>query len=223
MIERIALYDIDKLRDQFGLEEGVPKGVKKRYNVLPAQSIPVVLQRDGARVMELMQWGFVPQNAKDTNSIFRYKTFVARSEDIFETVMWMRSVSTQRCLVPVNGFYIFSKTADANIPYFVQAKDRPLASLAGIYSSWTNSDGVESGMVSIVTVPANAEASKLTDRMPVVVQPAQEDMWLSPEQDNLGSLYDIMRIAPHESLTMHRVGDGIFSKKLDKPDFINKI
>lgn len=223
MIERYALYEIDKLRDQFGLTDGVPKGVKKRYNIQPAQTVPVILQRDGNRVMELMQWGFVPQNAKDTNSIFRYKTFIARSEDIFKTVMWERSISTRRCLVPINGFYIFSKTADAKVPYFVQIKDQPLATLAGIYSSWTSGEGVESGMVSIVTVPANAEANKFTDRLPVIVQPGQQDTWLNPEIDDVGSLYDIMRMAPHDSLTFQRVGDDIFSKKTDMPRLIEEI
>ena len=223
MIERYALYDIAKLRDRFNLAAGVPKGVKPHYNIQPAQLVPVILQRDGARVMELMQWGFVPQNAKDTNSIFRYKTFVARSEDVFKTVMWERSVNTRRCLVPFNGFYIWHKTAGDKTPYYVQVKDEPLAALAGIYSSWTNSNGVESGMVSIVTVPASAQASGLTDRLPVIVPTNQHDAWLNTESDDTSSLYDIMRIARHDSLTIHRVSDAIFSKKLDKPEFIREV
>lgn len=220
MIERYALYEIDKLRDRFDLPGGVPKGVKMRYNVQPAQSVPVILQRDGTRMMKLMQWGFVPQNAKDTNSIFRYKTFVARTEDVFNTVMWDRSISSRRCLVPVNGFYIWSKTADAKVPYYIQVKDRPLVALAGIYSSWTNSDGVELDMVSIITTRANADVDSLTERLPVIIQQDMEDIWLNAEVGDVSSLYEVMRVAPDGTLISHQVSDAIFSKKTDKPELI---
>jgi len=223
MIERYALYEIDKLRDRFDLADGVPKGVKKRYNILPAQQVPVILQRDGTRVMEVMRWGFVSQNAKDTNSIFRYKTFVARTEDIFKTVMWSRSISSRRCLVPANGFYVWSKSADAKVPYYIQVKDRPLVALAGIYSSWTDSDGVESGMVSIITTRANADVSSVTERLPIIIQPDKEDLWLNADGDDVSSLYDIMRVAPHQSLIAHQVGDAVFSKKADGPELIREV
>ena len=223
MIERYALYEIDKLRDRFGLAGGVPKGVKKRYNILPAQQVPVILQRDGTRVMELMRWGFVSQNAKDTNSIFRYKTFVARTEDIFKTVTWHRSINSRRCLVPVNGFYVWRQSTDAKVPYYIQVKDRPLVALAGIYSSWTDSDGVESGMVSIITTRANADVSSVTDRLPIIIQPDKEDLWLNADGDDVSSLYDIMRVAPHQSLTAHQVGDAVFSKKADGPELIREV
>ena len=103
MIERLALYDIDKLRDRFTLADGVPKGVKKRYNIVPSQLIPVIVKRDDANVIERMQWGFVPQNAKDTNPIFRYKTHTVKSEDVFKKSMWEKAIRTQRCLIPANS------------------------------------------------------------------------------------------------------------------------
>jgi len=223
MIERYTLYEIDKLRDRFDLSGGVPKGVKKRYNILPAQQVPVILQRDSTRVMESMRWGFVSQNAKDTNSIFRYKTFVARTEDIFKTVMWSRSINSRRCLVPVNGFYVWSKSADAKVPYYIQVKDRPLVALAGIYSSWTDSDGVESEMVSIITTRANADVSNVTERLPIIIQPDKEDLWLNADANDVSSLYDIMRVAPHQSLLAHQVSDAVFSKKADGPELIREV
>lgn len=223
MIERYALYDIDKLRDQFGLADGVPKGVKQRYNIVPAQRVPVVLLRDGAATMELMQWGFVSQGAKDTNSIFRYKTFTVRSEDIFKKAMWQKAVLTQRCLVPANGFYTWAQTPGGKAPYYIHTKASPIAAFAGVYSTWTNSEGVESGMVSIVTVPADDETSRYTDRLPVIVQPAQQSTWLEPTISDATSLYDIMRTPSHDTLTFTRVGEGIYSKKIDTPGLIREV
>ena len=220
MIERYALYDIDKLRDRFTLTAGVPKGVKKQYNIQPAQAVPVVLQRGDDVVMELMQWGFVPQNAKDTNSIFRYKTFVVRSEDIFKKDMWDRAVRSQRCLVPVNGFYFWSAITGGKAAFYTEVKGQPIAALAGVYSSWTNSEGIETGMVSVVTVPANDDAIDLTDRLPVIVQPGQEKAWIDPTSNEVSPLYDTMRMAADNSLSLRRVGDGIFSKKRNDDSLI---
>ena len=223
MIERYALYDIDKLFDRFNLTSGVPKGVKKRYNIQPAQTVPVVLQRGEDVVMELMQWGFVPQNAKDTTSLFRYKTYVVRSEDIFKKDMWDRAVRSQRCLVPANGFYFWSAITGGKAAFYTEVKGQPIAALAGIYSSWTNSEGVETGMVSIVTVPANDDAIDLTDRLPAIVQPGQEKAWLDPTSNEVSPLYDAMRMATGGSLVLRRVGEGIFSKKVDNESLIRAI
>lgn len=223
MIERYALYDIDKLRDQFNLAAGVPKGVKKRYNIVPAQSIPVILNKDGVFTMELMQWGFVSQNAKDTNSIFRYKTFAVRSEDTFKKTMWEKSVRTQRCLIPANGFYVWVQTPEGKLPYYVQVNDRPLVALAGVYSSWTNSEGVESGMAAIVTVPGDEATNEFTDHLPAIVHPNQEQMWLDPTVGDMASLYDVMRTTSFNSLSFTRVSDNIYSKKTDTPALILEV
>lgn len=220
MIERYALYDIDKLRDLYSLTNGVPKGVKPHYNIQPARQVPVVLRRGDDTVLELMQWGFVPQNAKDTNSIFRYKTHAVRSEDVFKKVMWERAIRSQRCLVPINGFYVFTAIEGGKTPYFVEVKNQPVAALAGIYSSWTDPEGAEHSMVSIVTVPANEETEELTDRLPVIVQPHQQAGWLDPANDQFSGLYDVMRVPADGSLTVSQVGEGIFSKKSDTSNLI---
>lgn len=223
MIERYALYDIDKLRDHFGLKDGVPKGVKKRYNIIPAQHVPVVLSRGSVSTMELMQWGFVSQGAKDTNSIFRYKTFAVRSEDVFKKTMWEKSIRSQRCLVPANGFYAWPQTPNGKVPHYIQATASPLIALAGIYSSWTDGDGNETGMVSIVTTPADHKTRQYTDRVPVIVPSEQQETWLDPSIHDATSLYDIMRTTPYDSLSIIHVGEGIFSKKLDTADLIHEV
>ncbi len=220
MIERYALYETALLRDTFHLTQGLPKGIKPRYNIAPSQQTPVVVQHGDEIVTEQMQWGFVSQNAKDTNSIFRYKTYNIRSEDIFKKVSWDKAVRTQRCLVPVNGFYVWSKTTNGKQPYFVQAKDRPLIALAGVYSSWTDGEGVSQGMFSIVTVPPNKETRPISDRLPVIIQPHEEKTWLDPTISDMVSLYDIMRTTPHDTLSIRQVGEAVNSVKIDTPSLL---
>lgn len=223
MIERYALYDIDKLCDQFNLTKGVPKGVKKHYNIVPSQQVPVIMHRDGSTVMELMQWGFVPQNAKDTNSIFRYKTHTVKSEEAFKKTMWEKVIRSQRCLIPANGFYTWKQTNDGKVPYFVRAKGQPIAAYAGVYSSWTDSNEVTSGMTSIVTVAADSMMSKYTDSAPVIVPSQQIKTWLDPTISYMVSLYDVMRPLARDSLEFAQVSDKIYSKKIDTPALIEKV
>jgi putative SOS response-associated peptidase YedK len=74
MSGRYTLFQLDQLRERFQLEEALPSGLKKRYNIAPGQMAPVIIEHDRQPKLVMMKWGFVPKLAKDVNSIFRYKT-----------------------------------------------------------------------------------------------------------------------------------------------------
>ena len=71
MTERYALFEIENLRDRFHLGSGVPKGVKKHYNISPTQYAGVLLSRNGILELALMSSGFIPDSAKSANSFSR--------------------------------------------------------------------------------------------------------------------------------------------------------
>ena len=220
MFERYALFEIDKLRDRFALTAGVPKGVKASYNISPVQLAPVILIRDGARVMERMKWGFVRSNAKDTNAVFRYKTFIAKSEDALSKPTWETAVRTRRCLVPVDGFYEW-KMEDGKQPYFIRPKAKGSFALAGIYSSWTDPSGTEFGTFAIITCSANKEMSNIGSRMPVILHREDEATWLDPNVSDANTLYDLMRPYYDSSvLEVRRVGQDVLNAKIDRPELI---
>ena len=223
MSSRYALYQTEKLRDRFTPNTGLPKGIKPRYNINPATPNPVVVIRDGNPVFEQMIWGFIPKNAKDNNSIFRYKTFNVREEDIFKKVTWEKAVRQTRCLVPVNGFYLFQKSAEGKTPYFVHMPDNEPFALAGVYSTWTDPAGVEHGMYSVVTTESNDDLSRVEDRAPVIVYKADESLWLDPTISDMTTLYSIMR--PHQggNLIIDKVGSAVTSPKVERPNLITPV
>lgn len=223
MSSRYALFDTGSLRDRFTLASGVPKGVKPHYNISPAQAVPVVISRDGKNEMELMKWGFIPSGAPNANSVFRYKTFNARSEGIFNKPTWQSAIRTSRCLIPANGFYEWKKTADSKQPFYIHPKDQPVFAFAGIYSSWTDPDGTEWGTCSIITTLSGAESDMTPSRLPVIVHPDDEADWLNPEISDINTLYKIMRPYDAEQLEIIKVGDDINSTKIDKSYLINKV
>lgn len=213
MAERLALFEIEKLRDRFTLPSGVPAGVKKSYNTSPTQLAPVVLARDGQRVMERKMWGFLPATAKDTRSVFRYKTTVAKSVNVFDKPMWQDAIRIQRCLVPVNGYYEWRKTINGKRPFYIQIKDQPLVALAGVYSVWTDGEGVERGTFAIITIGDESH----TGRSPVVITPADEANWLNPEIVDVSSIFVMMQPLPIDMLIAYQVTTDLKNSKLNTP------
>lgn len=222
MSSRYALYEINKLHDRFAPQFDVPKGVKPSYNISPAQTVPVIVNRDGINQIEKMIWGFVPNGAKDINSIFRYKTHSVRSEIIFDKPTWSTAVRNRRCLIPANGFYEWKKTADSKDPYYIKPTDQQLFAFAGIYGTWTDPNGIERGMCSIITVSSEADDDMTPSRLPVIVSPDDEADWLNPSIDDINLIYKIMRPYNANQLSIIRVGEDVNSTKIDNPHLIER-
>ena len=223
MTSRYTLFQIDQLRDRFQLEDGLPKGIKKRYNIAPGQVTPVIVERGRVAKLEVMKWGFVPLNAKDANAIFRYKTYNAKSESIFDKASWKEAIRSRRCLVPTNGFYEWAITPDGKKPFFIRPKDQGLFCLAGIYSSWQNPEGVTWGTFSIVTTTPNREMETIHDRMPVILHPNDEAIWLDPSITDAGILYDFMRPYPNDMLLLNEVSTEVNSIKPDNARLMTRL
>ena len=201
MIERYALYTIDMLRDRFALPDGVPAGVKINYNYSATQFAPIIISFDGKRVMERHMWGFVPASAKDTRSVFRYKTTSAKSESAMNQPMWSDAIRTQRCLVPANGYYEWRKTIDGKRPFYVTANDTSLVAFAGIYSSWNDPEGHKHGTFAILTAVDDTN----TGRSPIIIPKADENDWLDPDITDTSSIYGMMRPLSVDMLQAHKV------------------
>ena len=223
MSGRYTLFQLDQLRERFQFEEALPKGLKKRYNIAPGQMAPVIIEHNRRPKLVTMKWGFVPKLAKDANSIFRYKTFNARSENIFEKASWKEAIRTRRCLVPTNGFYEWAITSSGKQPFFIRPKDQGLFCFAGIYSSWQDPDGVEWGTYSIVTTTSNKEMQTIHDRMPVILHPNDEALWLDPSISDAGILYDFMRPYPNDTLLLNKVSQEISSVKVDNARLMTRL
>lgn len=224
MIDRYTLFEIEKLRDRFALPSGVPAGVKKSYNISPTQISPTIITVDGVREMRRMKWGFLQRLAKDANSVFRYKTYNARSEDVFAKPNWQYAIRSSRCLVPANGYYAWKNSPSGKEAYYIHSKKDAVMALAGIYSTWEDQEGVSWGTYSIVTTIANKELQDLNPRMPVILQSAADEaIWLDTSVEDINSLYDLMRPYTHDSLIIDTVSPKAASLKASGPELIMAI
>lgn len=222
MAERYTLFSIEKLTDRFALAGGVPAGVKRSYNVSPTQLGTVIVNKGGVNVLERMKWGFIPANAKDDNSVFRYKTYVAKSEGILNKATWQESIRHRRCLVPANGYYEWQPTQDGKLPFYVRPAGQDLFAFAGIYSSWTDPAGKEWGTYAIVTA-LHDRGPKMPLQRPIILDPTDEAAWLNGEDIDINGLFTLIRPLAENELRIHRVSPDVKNKKANDETLINPI
>ena len=138
-----------------------------RYNVAPTQPIPVVVQRDDGRRIELQRWGLVPSWSKSVNSAgARYIN--ARAETIATSSAFRASFLRRRCIIPADGFYEWRREGKRKQPFLIHTPaDAPLA-FAGLWAPWRDpADGQWLISAAVVTTAANATVAELHNRMPV--------------------------------------------------------
>jgi putative SOS response-associated peptidase YedK len=204
--------DPSVLRERFGLADDVP--VRARYNVAPGDDVlTVTTDREGAPRGELLRWGLVPYWAKDPKSL-GLKLINARAETMLTSGAFRHA---RRCLVLADGFYEWEKRpGQPKQPWWVTRADHEPFAFAGLWSSWRPGHEVEPlRTVAIVTTHASETLARVHDRMPVMLEPADEVAWLEHEAppDRLLEL-----CAPLRETAMRAVGPAVNDARHDEPD-----
>lgn len=178
------------------------------FNVCPTTQVHVVRSDAGQRKLVAMRWGFIPNWYKAPNG--GPLLINARAETIADKPAFKAACRERRCLIPVSGFYEWTKDTDGNrLPWFIQEKDRGILAMAGIWQDWTL-EGETLRTCAIVTTGANASMSKIHHRMPVIVAPNQWPLWLGEAGHGAARL---MTAASDDALTFHRVNTEVNSNR----------
>lgn len=188
------------------------------FNVCPTNNIHSVISGEGGRRLVSMRWGFIPT---------WYKTPVdgpllinARSETIATKPAFSMACRQTRCLIPVSGFYEWTKDAEGKrFPWYIYNSDGSPIAFAGIYQSWSQGD-VTLATCAIVTTLANQTLSSIHSRMPVILSAESWAKWLGEEGKGAAPL---MRAAPEGEQSFHRVDIAVNSNRSSGAQLIEKI
>jgi putative SOS response-associated peptidase YedK len=103
------------------------------WNAAPTDLLPVVRYdvRAGERSLDLLRWGLVPHWAK--NITVGFANINAKAEGIETRPAFRDAFQRRRCLVLVENFYEWAKTATGKQPYAVSLAARGLMELAGLW------------------------------------------------------------------------------------------
>jgi len=195
------------------------------YQAFALPSLPVICS-DKPSDIKLLTWGLIPSFTKDSNQadIIRYKTFNARAESL-ETKRSFSSVSSKRCIIPVNGFYEWQHIGKDKIPWYVYHSDNDTLSIAGLYDDWTETKtGEILSTFSIITTEANdlmANIHNSGKRMPVILDHTSEKKWIDISLP-LNEAINLLVPCPSGFLKAHTISPLINSRSANRntPDVI---
>lgn len=192
--------------------------LKPNYNMCPTHVAPVLCIRGAQPGFHQMRWGLVPGWAKSVKDADKYSMINAKSEEIAEKRSYKAAFQSRRCIVPISGFYEWKREGKTKTPYAISLVDEPIMSIAGIWEHWEspeNGDIVES--FSIVTTSANEFMQQIHTRMPVILNPEQEDIWLGKENVSSTELKQIMTPCSPGILQSRRISSLINSPRNNSP------
>ena len=86
---------------------------------------------------------------------------------------------------------------------------------AGLWESWEGEDETVIESCTILTTEANAFVRPIHNRMPVIVDPGDYDLWLETEPDRTGALARLMRPYSGDRLTAFPISTWVNSPKND--------
>ncbi|WP_296644348.1 SOS response-associated peptidase [Roseinatronobacter sp.] len=187
-------------------------------NICPTQPVLTILSRGGQRHAGPMRWGFVPHwYGSETDGPLLIN---ARAETIAHKPAFAQAVRSRRCLIPASGFFEWTKDAKgARLPWYIYPSQGGPLAFAGVWQVWQHGE-TKRATCAIVTCAANTTLAHVHHRMPVILAPQDWPKWLGEAGPGAAPL---MRPAPENSLSLHRVGPAINSNRANGPGLIDPL
>lgn len=147
----------------------------RRYNVKPTQEIYILLNGQ----LALARWGLIPAWHRGTLQDWKASTINARIEEAADKPSFRGPWRHGRILIPAGGYYEWTGSKSPKQPHFFQsAGNDDTLWFAGLLSLWQDMPSC-----TILTRAANETVAPLHDRMPVILDPAEREAWLSGSTD----------------------------------------
>jgi putative SOS response-associated peptidase YedK len=165
--------------------------------------------------------GLVPFWAKDLKVGF--SNINAKAEGIETRPAFREAFQRRRCLVPVDNFFEWKKTATGKQPYAIALADCHLMALAGLWENWRSPAGEWVRSFAIITTTPNELCAGLHNRMPVVLKPETWPIWLGEESADASELKALLAPFPSDEMTCWPVSTRVGNVKNNDPGLVEPI
>ena len=142
----------------------------------------------------------------------------ARSESASTKPALRDALKLRRCLIPADGFYEWQRTSKTSQPYCFEVNHGDLFAFAGLWDRWRDANGKPLESCSILTTAANAVTSPVHDRMPVILDPDNYDLWLDPGMKDVQAAADLLKPYKPEHMRCYPVSVRINIAANDDPE-----
>jgi putative SOS response-associated peptidase YedK len=191
---------MDEIVERFDLDSSlVDSSLPLNWNIAPTNEIYIIRDLQNQRVLDSASWGIIAPWHKTFSEARASQSHAinARSESIHEKPTFRQAFRTTRCLIPATGYYEWATSLGEYPPkqpfYISSSQENTSLSIAGIWSSWKNENGLEIQSAAIITQEAVGKLATIHSRMPVFMQRERWDLWLDPKNREIENLVELMR------------------------------
>ena len=192
--------------------------LEPRYNIAPTQPVATVLQTSAhERQFQLLRWGLIPAWAKDATMGSRLIN--ARAETVAEKPSFRSAFRHRRCLVIADGFYEWRRQDGKKQPFYFRMQNQQPFAFAGLWEHWQDPKGEAINSCTILTTEANELLQQIHERMPVILNPKDYDMWLDPTMQ-IEQLQQLLQPYSSAVMTSYPVSTKVNKPTNDTPELI---
>lgn len=224
--EEIARYfDVEMIDDR-------ARRVVADYNVAPSHDVLAIHEEADERHLSTFRWGLVPSWAEDPR--IGSRMINARAETVATKPSFRAAFARRRCIIPADGFYewVDDPMDRRRQPFFIHRSDHQPFAFAGLWETWRPRGGGvstaeqpslldvspcdeqdELRTCTIITTASRGPISRLHDRMPLMLDPDQWDVWLSPRNHDKDLLAGILTEGSSAMVTFHPVSKDVNSAR----------
>jgi putative SOS response-associated peptidase YedK len=180
-----------------------------RYNVAPTQPVPIIRQhpKEPRRDLSLIRWGLIPSCAKDASGAGGMIN--ARSESAAIKPAFRDALKSRRCLIPADGYYEWFRAGKTKQPYCFEVNDGELFAFAGLWERWKDPSGNWIKTCAILTTTPNTVTAHVHDRMPVILNRDDYELWLDPGMKDVAVVSQFLRPFDARLMRVYPVGSRV--------------
>lgn len=205
----------EQINQRFNTFGSVPPYIP-RFNCAPSQILPVITNQH-RHTLTYMQWGLIPYWTKFPDK--EHKPINARCESIAQKISFKEALSQRRCIIPADGFFEWKKSSTTgHHPYRITLLNEQLFAMAGLWNQWTGSNGQIRHSFTIITTPANEVVRSIHQRMPAILLPHNEQLWLN--ETSLKNIDSMLQPYPANQMKIYPVSQQVNSTANDTADII---
>ena len=212
---------LEELMARFLVEETSIPHHHPRYNIAPMQMVLAVISDGSRNRLGELKWGLVPSWADDPKIGSRMLN--ARAETAASKPAFREALRRKRCLIPADGFYEWQHTGTAKQPLRIRLRGGAPFAMAGLYETWTSPAGERLSTCTILTTQPNELMAPIHDRMPVILRPEDEPLWLNRAIQDPARLQHLLCPYPSSELEAYPVSPIVGQVKNDVPACIEPL
>ncbi|WP_066293870.1 SOS response-associated peptidase [Bacillus sp. FJAT-29937] len=213
----------EQIIDRFDIEQFMEEDLfSPSYNVAPSQSVLSVINDGSKNRLGFLRWGLIPSWAKDEK--IGYKMINARAETLNEKPSFRHAYKNRRCLVIADSFYEWKRHDDkTKTPMRIKLKSDQLFAMAGLWEQWKSPQGKSVFTCSVITTTPNELVKDIHDRMPVILNPEDEKIWLNRTITDTAYLDQLLKPLDKELMETYEVSSLVNSPKNNSVELIQRI